>query len=76
MNKQKREQLKKAKILLTNATEIVSAVLDDERDCLDNMPDNLMYSDRYEAMETAVDRLEVAVSSMEEANECLDEAAG
>ena len=75
MNNQKREKLKLARGFLSKASDIVSSVLDDEQDCLDNMPDNLQYSDRYERMEAAISKLEDGLSNIEATEECLEEAA-
>lgn len=75
MNNQKREKLKLARSYLSKASDIISNVLDDEQDCLDNMPDNLQYSDRYERMEAAVSKLEDGLNNIEAAEECLEEAA-
>lgn len=75
MNNQKREKLKLARDYLSRASDIVSGVLDDEQDCLDNMPENLQYSDRYERMEAAVGKLEDGLNNIEAAEECLLEAA-
>lgn len=75
MNNQKREKLKLARGFLSKASDIVSSVLDDEQDCLDNMPDNLQYSDKYEKMEAAISKLEDGLNNIEAAEECLEEAA-
>lgn len=75
MNNQKREKLKLARGFLSKASDIVSNVLDDEQDCLDNMPENLQYSDKYERMEAAVSKLEDGLNNIEVAEECLEEAA-
>jgi len=75
VNNQKREKLKLARGFLSKASDIVSSVLDDEQDCLDNMPDNLQYSDRYERMEAAISKLEDGLNNIEAAEECLEEAA-
>lgn len=75
MNNQKREKLKLARGFLSKASDIVSNVLDDEQDCLDNMPENLQYSDKYERMEAAVSKLEDGLNNIETAEECLEEAA-
>ena len=76
MNNQKREKLKLAREYLSKASGIVSSVLDNEQDCLDNMPDNLQYSDKYEKMETAISKLEEGLDNIEASEECLEEAAG
>lgn len=75
MNNQKREQLKLARDYLSKASDIVSNVLDKEQDCLDNMPENLQYSDKCERMEAAISKLEDGLNNIETADECLSEAA-
>lgn len=75
MNNQKREKLKLARGFLSKASDIVSNVLDDEQDCLDNMPENLQYSDKYERIEAAISKLEDGLNNIEAAEECLEEAA-
>lgn len=75
MNNTKREKLKKVCELLNQASNIVSEVLDDEQDCLDNMPENLQYSDRYERMEAAISNLEDGLSSIESAENYIIDAA-
>ena len=75
MNNRKREMLKIARSYLNKASETVSNVLDDEQDCLNNMPENLQYSDKCERMESAIDKLEEAIDNIERAEECLEEAS-
>ena len=75
MNNQKRDKLKLAREYLSKASDIVSDVLEEEQDCLDNMPDNLQFSDRYERMEVAIGKLEDGLNSIEAADEALGEAA-
>lgn len=75
MNNIKRDKLKKVCELLNQASNIVSEVLDDEQDCLDNMPENLQYSDRYERMEAAISNLEDGLSSIESAENYIIDAA-
>jgi len=59
---------------LGQAVSIVESVREEEKDCLDNMPENLQNSERYEAMEEAVDALEEAIESINEANESIEQA--
>lgn len=75
MNNIKRDKLKKVCELLNQASNIVSEVLDEEQDCLDNMPENLQYSDRYERMEAAISNLEDGLSSIESAENYIIDAA-
>lgn len=73
MNREKRARLTKAKALLEEAKDITESVQSDEEFSLDNMPENLAGSLRYETMEEAVEGLESAAERMEEAIEAIDE---
>lgn len=74
MNNKRRESLKAAIILLERASVIVDRALDEEQDCLDNMPENLQMSERYEKMEVAIDHLEDASSDIDNAKNRIEEA--
>ena len=74
MNKRKRGNLKTAITYLNSAIAIISSVRDDEQYSLDNMPENLETSERYENMENAIDSLEDALDSIECAKNSIDEA--
>ena len=74
MNKRKRGSLKMAITYLNSAIDIVSSVKNDEQYSLDNMPENLETSERYESMENAIDSLEDALDSIESAKSSIDEA--
>lgn len=60
---------------MESAESIVSVALDEEQDCLDNVPESLQDTDRYEKMELAVEKLEEAIESIDEAKESIEEAA-
>lgn len=75
MNKARRELLNRAGNLLDQTSEIISAALDQEQDCLDNMPENLQDSERYQKMETAVENLESAIESIDEVKNMIEEAS-
>lgn len=76
MNNTRRKSLKSAVDLLNRASEIVSNAHNQEEDCLDNMPENMQASERYENMENAVDCLEDAESSIDDAISKIEEAMG
>lgn len=76
MNNKRRSKIKEAIEHLERADTIVSNALDDEQDCLYNMPENLEGSDRYEQMEDAVYLLEQASNLIEEAKDKLEDASG
>ena len=75
MNKVKRDLLKDAKALLGKASDIVSRVIEEEEDCLENMPENLQASEKYERMEDAINKLESAIDHIENAQEDIEEAS-
>lgn len=74
MNKKRRELLKSARPFLSQAASIIERAAEQESDCLDNMPENLQDTDRYEKMEKAVENLEAALEHIENAQDCLSEA--
>ena len=49
-------------------------ILEDEDDYRDNMPENLWWSSRYEKSEEASQNLELAISSLEETTNYLEES--
>ena len=61
MNNKRRELLRNATDLLGKASNMVQSALDSEQDCLDNMPENLLDSERCQKMEDAIERLEEAM---------------
>ena len=75
MNNRRRKALKDAHYLLERASEVISKVLDEEQDAVDNMPENLQSSEKYERMETAIDKLEEAVEQIDSVKENIDEAS-
>ncbi|MBQ7981228.1 MAG: hypothetical protein IJ305_06450 [Oscillospiraceae bacterium] len=66
--------LKSARPFLSQAASIIERAAEQESDCLDNMPENLQDTDRYEKMEKAVENLEAALEHIENAQDCLSEA--
>lgn len=74
MNQKKRERLKSALKLLSSAANIVESVSDEEQDCLDNCPENLQGTERYDLMEEAVDSLSDAMEKMDEVRELIEAA--
>lgn len=63
-----------AKGLLTAAAHIVTRVLDEEEDSLDNMPENLQGSEQYEKKEAIIEMLNEASDSIDTAVEKVSEA--
>ena len=74
MNNERRDRLRGAMRKLIDVQSIVSAICDKEEDCLDNYPDNLQGTERYEQAETAVDNLNDALEKLDEAKEHIQTA--
>lgn len=74
MNKMRRDLLVAARPLLDRAASIIEQVAEQESDCMDNIPENLQSSERYEKMEKAVENLEAALEHIVNAQDYLDEA--
>lgn len=51
----------------------VRSIRDDELESLNNMPENLEGSQRYDAMEAAVDNLEDAMDALDDALRCIED---
>lgn len=74
MNEAKRKSLREALSLISRAIIITEGVCDKEQDAMDNCPENLQSTDRFEAMEIAVENLNDAVEKMEDAKNNIDAA--
>ena len=67
--------MKRASALLGTASGLVSTALEQEEDALDNMPENLQGSERYEKIEAAVDLLNDASEYIDSAIEKINDAS-
>ena len=67
--------MKRASALLRTASGLVSTALEQEEDALDNMPENLQGSERYEKIEAAADLLNDASECIDSAIEKINEAS-
>lgn len=75
MNDRRRKSLKQALSMLESASQIINMVAEEEQDCLDNMPENLQGSERYEKMEDVVSLLESATEDIDAASERIRDAS-
>jgi len=75
MNNDRRKSLRTAISYLDMAFSLVDDARSEEQDCLYNMPENLEYSERYEKMENAVDKLDDAAQGIQDVIDLLNEAA-
>ena len=74
VNETKRKSLRDALSLISRAIIITESVCDKEQDAMDNLPENLQCTERFGAMENAVDNLNDAVEKMEEAKSQIEAA--
>ena len=74
VNKKRREKLRAAISLLDRAEALVNEACDQESGALDNYPENLQESERFEKMEDAVDSLNDALESIGEARDRIEAA--
>jgi len=75
MNNGRRKRLDSAIDYLNKALVITEDVRNEEEEAMDNLPENMQMSDRYDAMESAVNSLEDAISSIDEAITSIEEAS-
>jgi len=74
MNKQKRKDIDTIIQTLEEIREQIQFVLEEEQEYLDNIPENLQNSERYETAQTAVSELEEADGSIDDIIEHLENA--
>lgn len=74
MNKARRKSLQTAVAYIDKAIDIVRDVKYEEQWSLDNIPENLQNSTKYEAMEDAIDNLEDVIDSLKEAYHSAEKA--
>lgn len=74
LNQNRRQQLTRVIGLLHNAETDLDSIKDEEQGCIDAMPENLQNSDRCASMENAVDCLEDAIESVQQAADFINDA--
>lgn len=72
MNKVRRAKLNAIINALNDLRSDLELVHDEEQDVMDNMPESLQESERYERMEEAVDNMDDAMSSLDDAVDSLE----
>ena len=76
MDTKRRNRIRDALKMLANVAAIVEAVCDKEEDCMDNYPENLQSTERFEHMEAAVDNLNDALEKLDDAKGNIEAAIG
>ena len=74
MNKTRRKELEELYDTIYEAKDRLEMLHDEEEEYRDNIPENLQGSERYERAEEAVDALDSAMSSLEEALNYIETA--
>lgn len=76
MNNSRRKELDKLCEQIEDIKYKLDIIREDEQTYLDNIPENLQSSERYETAEEAVDALENAVDEFDEIIEYIETARG
>lgn len=74
MDDRRRGQLRDVLSMLSNAASVVEMVCDKEQDCVDNYPENLQSTERFEKMEDALDNLNDALEKIDDAKSYIQSA--
>lgn len=76
MNAKQRKELQGYVDSLEEIKSNIETMMEEEQEKLDNMPEGLQESERGEAMQEAIDNLESASVSLEEAIDYINEIIG
>lgn len=76
MNDERRGKLREIHATLARLELDVERILDKETDCIDNYPESLQSTERFEKMEYAAEQLEMAIDSICDAKSCIYMAIG
>lgn len=74
MNKLRRKQIADIVSKLTSLSESISELMEEEEDCMDNLPDNMQGSSLTDRYEEAIDSMDGAIDSISNAIDYLNEA--
>lgn len=73
MNKQDKEQLESARVLIGQAQSIIESLKDNEQVKYDNMNEGLQATERGQRIEEGIEKMEDAIGIIEDAMNVLDE---
>ncbi|EDH5631395.1 hypothetical protein CB172_13235 [Salmonella enterica subsp. enterica serovar Claibornei] len=74
MNNERRKRLAALSQQLSELKDEIQAVLDEEEEAFNNLPEGLQSGERGDSMQTDIASLDAAVSALEEAGDYLTEA--
>lgn len=75
MNKQRRQDLLDVSALLSEASDRLNEIREEEQEAFDNMPEGLQYSSRGETMQEAIDTMDEWNSAIEDIKSQIEEFA-
>ena len=75
MNNKRRKQIEEIVGTLMDLQSEIESLRDEEQEIVDNTPENLQGTERFEIAEAAAENLDSACSSMDELIDYLNEAA-
>lgn len=76
MNKLRRKQLEDVTAKLEEAKSLLESLMMEEEEYRDNMPENMVYGEKYDAADSACDAMQEAVDQIEEAVYSIERASG
>jgi uncharacterized protein YukE len=74
MNTARRKALGEIQDQLTDLQSALELFKDEEQECYDNLPEGIQYSEKGEAMESAVESMEAAYDNIQDAIDNISEA--
>ena len=74
MNKERRKAIQEVMEELETLKSKIEEIQNDEQEAYDNLPESLQYSERGEAMESAIENLESAYNEIDSIIDNLEEA--
>lgn len=74
MNNNRRKKLYEAVSMLETAYNIVEHISEEEQNCLDNIPENLVFGEMFEKIENAIEFLDNALENIDAAKENIHDA--
>ncbi|MBO6270320.1 MAG: hypothetical protein J6N19_14420 [Clostridium sp.] len=73
MNKERRKRLGKAFDLVTEAEQIIQEVMEEERESMENLPDNFRYGDRGDEMQNYIDMMDEVIGYCQDAESVIEQ---
>ncbi len=73
MNKARRKRLQEAFDLVAKAQEILAEVREEERESIENLPDNFRYGERGEEMEAYIEMIDEADGYLDDAMSVIEQ---